>query len=204
MNIPALLKKTKLSLYSVAIISIVLVGFSIPIYNSTKSIVVKKIEESKRSKTPEALLLEETKDKILIFYSPYGTRGVMAIDFLSSLDYPYEARREGEPSFYGDLKLLKSAYSTSYGSSDSFEFYPYIFYKDKAYSGFDNKVMRMILEDLGMDIEDVPNNVLPCYVNTQENEQAIDYTCGSCANGGCNKIVESTDTPTILESTSEQ
>lgn len=169
------MKKPAFSTYTILVILLILFGLSVPIIRTYQA----KLAEKKKLKELDTRiqnqitpLYEVAQDNIIIFYSPYNNTSLLAINYfdnLSEFAVPVIKRVEGEPNFYSDLRDLKNLYGKSYGSSDSFEFYPIIFYKDKSYSGFNNKVERMVLRELGVKEENLPAEEIPCYIKRTSN-----------------------------------
>ena len=93
--------------------------------------------------------LPEVGSKIVMFHNGEGPMCKEAEAFLDTLDYPVEAHLISEPRFLILLDRYMARYAASEGVSDSFGYFPIIFTKDKAFSGFDDAVRKAILEDIG-------------------------------------------------------
>jgi hypothetical protein len=84
--------------------------------------------------------------KIVMYHNGQGPMCLEAMDFLETIDYPVEQHLTTEPGFYQDLGELKEVYNNSSGVSDSFGYYPIIFVKDRAFSGFNEQIKTEIQE----------------------------------------------------------
>jgi len=172
-----------LSTYTILVISIILIGFGVPAFRhyKVKLSEKKRIEDlDNRLKANKNSLIEDSNTKIVVFYSPYNNTSLIAMKFLDGLsefDVPVVRRVEGESTFYSDLRDLKDEFKVSVGSSTHFEFYPIIFYKGHAYSGFNNRVERMILTDLGVKEENLPSLEKPCYMKSSESSNPEEVPC---------------------------
>jgi len=176
------MKPIKISRYTLLIVGIIIIGISIPFIRNYKV----KLQEKKRlevidARTKNTEKIESIVEKnIVVFYSPYNSSSLLAMEFfdkISQLDINVIRRKEGEPSFYMDLRNLKNKYGTSTGSSSSFEFYPIIFYKDMAYSGFNNKIERMILKSIGVKDSNLPKKENPCYLTDPVSQRVEEVSC---------------------------
>jgi len=90
----------------------------------------------------------QAQDIVIIFHNNRGPMCVSAKEFLQGLDYPIEEHLDFEIDFWEKLDDLRSEHEQSSGVSDSFGYYPIIFIKNKAYSGFNDEVRGWILEDI--------------------------------------------------------
>jgi hypothetical protein len=68
--------------------------------------------------------------------------------FLDTLNYPIEEHLMGETQFLSQLDSRRARFEQSEGVSDSFEYFPIIFVRDRAFSGFDESVRDAILEEI--------------------------------------------------------
>ncbi len=71
-----------------------------------------------------------------------------ALDFLATIDYPVEECLDSEESFYDRLNELRALFGQSEGVSETFGYYPMIFIKDRAFSGFNEEVKSEILVEI--------------------------------------------------------
>ncbi len=85
-------------------------------------------------------------DRIVMYHNGTGSMCLDAIEFLETLDYESEQRLNTEGDFYNDLNALKSIYGDSDGVSTSYGYFPIIFVKDRAFSGFNEEIKAEILE----------------------------------------------------------
>lgn len=87
-------------------------------------------------------------EKLVMYHNGQGSMCLEAMDFVETLDYPVEQHLSNESGFQSELGNLIEVYGSSNGVSESFEYYPIIFVKDQAYSGFNDDIKQMILEDI--------------------------------------------------------
>jgi hypothetical protein len=93
--------------------------------------------------------LPEVGKKIVIFHNGQGPMCKDAETFLYTLDYPIEVHLTGEKNFLMLLDRYRVQHPESEGVSDSFEYFPIIFIKDRAFSGFTEEVKETILKEIG-------------------------------------------------------
>jgi hypothetical protein len=75
-------------------------------------------------------------NRLVFYHNGVGPMCLDFLDFLETIDYPVEEHLVGEPGFWESMGALKDEFGRSEGVSESFGFYPIIFVKTKAYSGF--------------------------------------------------------------------
>jgi len=92
---------------------------------------------------------EISENKIIMFHNGEGPMCLEAMDFLETVDYLSEQVFNTEKDFYERLNTFKSQFSVSEGVSDSFGYYPVIFVKNRAFSGFNKEIEEEILEEIG-------------------------------------------------------
>ena len=88
--------------------------------------------------------LPEVGEKIVMFHNGLGPMCRDAEAFLDGLDYPVEEHLLGERSFLELLERYRVQFEASEGVSAEFEFFPLIFLKDRAFSGFNPDVRAAI------------------------------------------------------------
>jgi len=88
--------------------------------------------------------------KIVIFHNGYGSMCLAALDFLDTLDYPVEQHLNTDADFREKLNELKALFGPSEGLSETFGYFPMIFVKDNAYSGFNDQVKEGILQAIAL------------------------------------------------------
>ncbi len=93
--------------------------------------------------------LPEVGSKIVMFHNGRGPMCREAEEFLATLDYPVEEHLTGEKNFLTLLDRYRVQHRESEGVSDAFEFFPVIFVKGRAFSGFDSNVRAAIEEEIG-------------------------------------------------------
>lgn len=84
--------------------------------------------------------------KIIMFHNGKGPMCIEALDFLDSIDYEIEQHLNYEDDFQDLLSEYMNLYQSSEGVSDSFSYYPIIFIKDRAFSGFDDDIENELLD----------------------------------------------------------
>lgn len=84
-------------------------------------------------------------NRIVFFHNGRGPMCLDFLDFLATIEYPKEEHLVGEPGFWEAMDALTSEFGQSEGVSESFGYYPIIFVKHKAYSGFNAWVGDQIL-----------------------------------------------------------
>ncbi|MGA1826042.1 MAG: protease inhibitor I42 family protein [bacterium] len=83
--------------------------------------------------------------KIIFFHNGKGPMCLDFLDFINTIDYPIEEHIVNEENFKNHLKALITEFGSSNGVSESFDFYPIIFIKNKAFSGFNEVIKNEIL-----------------------------------------------------------
>ncbi len=91
---------------------------------------------------------QENEEKIVMFHNNKGSMCVEALEFLDTIDWPAEQYLDYEQGFYEKLNAFRSKFDKSEGISESFGYYPIIFIKDKAYSGFNQEIKAQIQNDI--------------------------------------------------------
>ncbi len=87
-------------------------------------------------------------EKLVMYHNGTGPMCLDAVNFTENLDYTVEEHLTTESDFYDNLNELKETYGTSEGVSRSFDYYPIIFIKDKAFSGFNDEVKEKIENEI--------------------------------------------------------
>ncbi len=117
----------------------------------------KQIPENREIEYLEANLaipLEQLEDlpnvgeKILMFHNGKGSMCIEAKKFFEKINYPLEEHLNTEKHFISLLNEYRTKYPKSQGVSTDYEYYPIIFFNNKAYSGFDDKVKEAILKQI--------------------------------------------------------
>ena len=90
--------------------------------------------------------LPQVGEKLVMFHNGLGPMCRDAQAFLAGLDYPIEEHLTDEKNFYSLLDRYRIQFPESEGISDAYEYFPIIFLKDRAFSGFDEAV-RTAIED---------------------------------------------------------
>lgn len=79
-------------------------------------------------------------NKIMMFHNGKGPMCLDALEWIKTIDYPVEQYLDYEEDFREKLDELTAEYGKSEGVSNSFGYYPIIFIKDKAFSGFNDDI----------------------------------------------------------------
>ncbi|MBN2374372.1 hypothetical protein JXL19_11360 [bacterium] len=87
-------------------------------------------------------------DKIVMFHNNAGSMCLEALNFLSTIQYTVEEHLTTEAGFWDTLDAMKALFGSSQGVSNSFGYFPIIFIKDKAFSGFNDFVKNEILNTI--------------------------------------------------------
>lgn len=93
--------------------------------------------------------LPEVGNKIVMFHNGVGPMCKEAEAFLDGLDYPVEEHLSTEKNFLTLLDRYRMRFPETEGVSDSYEYFPIIFLKDRAFSGFDEEIRQTIEEEIG-------------------------------------------------------
>lgn len=93
--------------------------------------------------------LPEVGNKIVMFHNGVGPMCKEAEAFLDGLDYPVEEHLVGEKNFLTLLDKYRVQFPQTEGVSKSYEYFPIIFVKDRAFSGFDEEVRKAIKDESG-------------------------------------------------------
>lgn len=70
------------------------------------------------------------------------------MDFIKTVDYPVEEFIDSEAGFAEKFSEIKSNFSSSEGIHPLFSYYPIIFIKDRAFSGFNESIQEEILKEI--------------------------------------------------------
>lgn len=84
--------------------------------------------------------------KLMMFHNGKGPMCLEATEFLKTINYPIEQFLDTEEGFNDNLNKLRIDFGQSEGVSKSFGYYPLIFIKDKAFSGFNEEIKSKILK----------------------------------------------------------
>jgi len=91
---------------------------------------------------------KDISDKIMMFHNGKGPMCLEALDFIKTIDYPAEQFLDDKEGFGEKLNGLRAEFGQSEGVSESFGYYPIIFIKDRAFSGFNEEIKNEILEEI--------------------------------------------------------
>lgn len=84
-------------------------------------------------------------NRIVFYHNGVGPMCIDFLEFLETVDYPVEEHLLGEPGFWDSFYALRDEFGRSEGVSEAFGYYPIIFVKTKAYSGFNEAIGDAIL-----------------------------------------------------------
>jgi len=87
-------------------------------------------------------------DKMMMFHNGQGLMCLEALDFIETINYPVEQFLNYEEGFVEQLNRLRAEFGQSEGVSQSFGYYPIIFIKDRAFSGFNEEIKTEILTEI--------------------------------------------------------
>jgi len=87
-------------------------------------------------------------NKIVVFHNGKGEMCLEALEFFETINYPIEEHLNTEQGFRDSLNELKSNFEESEGVSGSFGYYPIIFIKNRAFSGFNDYIESEILKEI--------------------------------------------------------
>ncbi len=85
-------------------------------------------------------------NKIVAFHNGQGPMCLEFLEFIKTLNYPVEQYLVGDENFNNVLASYKNNFNKSTGVSEDFGYYPIIFIKGKAFSGFNEEVKAAILK----------------------------------------------------------
>ena len=87
-------------------------------------------------------------DKMVIFHNGAGEMCLEMIDFLKTIDYEVEEHLDKEETFYEDLSFFQEQFASSEGIHPLFGYYPMIFIKNRAFSGFNESIQNELLKEI--------------------------------------------------------
>lgn len=87
-----------------------------------------------------------TTDKIVIFHNNTGPMCLDALAFFKDENITYEQHLNTDSDYSLILQTYKTSYPSSEGISTDYSYYPYIFVKGKAFSGFNDEIKSEITE----------------------------------------------------------
>jgi len=87
-------------------------------------------------------------NKIMMFHNGKGQMCLEAFEFIKTINYPIEQFLDYEEGFGDKLNKLKTEFARSEGVSETFRYYPIIFIKDRAFSGFNEEIKNEILKEI--------------------------------------------------------
>jgi len=110
---------------------------------------VKYIEPKPAVPVEEIELIPELKPQALtVFHNGQGPMCLEFLEFIKKIDYPIEQYLDSQSNFYQTLENYKAKFNKSQGLSTDFGYYPIIFIKDKAFSGFNQDIKQAILNEI--------------------------------------------------------
>jgi len=83
--------------------------------------------------------------KIVVFHNGTGPMCQQFFEFTDTITYPVEAHLTSETGFWETLNGLKEEFGSSEGLSNSFGYFPIIFIRNRAFSGFNDTIKETIL-----------------------------------------------------------
>jgi hypothetical protein len=112
---------------------------------------VEEIGDSNREESSSAPQKEErfsVGNKLMMFHNGAGPMCLDALDFIKTIDYPVEQYLDTQGGFNEKLNSLRNEFSSSEGIHPLFGYYPIIFIKNRAFSGFNESIKNEILEEI--------------------------------------------------------
>jgi len=109
--------------------------------NITNPCKVDDLNDTDSSLSSDAEIEDNT---VVIFHNGKGPMCLDTIDFFKTNNISYEEHLNTEIDFYKLLNPYKAKYPTSEGVSSSYEYYPFIFAKGRAFSGFNDEIKNEI------------------------------------------------------------
>lgn len=102
---------------------------------------------------PEIQLPEQSEqysvgNKIIVFHNGEGPMCLEFLDFIKTINYPIEQVIDSEENYQQKLNETKLHFSSTEGIHPLFGYYPLIFIKDRAFSGFNESVKTEILKEI--------------------------------------------------------
>jgi len=85
--------------------------------------------------------------ELIMFHNGKGQMCLDAINFFKENNIKYKEHFNTETDFTNLLSQYKIQYPISSGESEEYQYLPIIFYKDKAYSGFNEQIAESIFND---------------------------------------------------------
>jgi hypothetical protein len=101
--------------------------------------------------TEEPLSVEEkfsVGNKLMMFHNGSGSMCLEAINFIKSIDYSVEEYLNTQAGFEEKLSNLIEEFGSSEGVHPLFGYYPMIFIRDRAFSGFNDSIKAEILKEI--------------------------------------------------------
>ena len=84
-------------------------------------------------------------EKIVVFHNGTGPMCLAFLDFAVTIDYPVEEHLTSDEGFWDAFNAMKAEFGSSEGVSENFGYFPIIYIKDKAYSGFNDEIKEAII-----------------------------------------------------------
>ena len=127
------------------------VNLSMPYAQIPYNTEVKYIEPKPAVPVEEIELIPELKPQALtVFHNGQGPMCLEFLEFIKKIDYPIEQYLDSQSNFYQTLENYKAKFNRSQGLSTDFAYYPIIFIKDKAFSGFNQDIKQAILDEISV------------------------------------------------------
>lgn len=108
---------------------------------------VEELGENDLKKTEEKKIAGAG-NKLIMFHNGNGSMCLEALEFLKTIDYPTEQFLDTQNDFDEKLDQLRTGFNQSEGVSESFGYYPIIFIKERAFSGFNEEIKSEIIEEM--------------------------------------------------------
>ncbi len=140
-------EKTVLILFLI-ILAVFLFFFSNQKSNASQDIVreIQIIDQREVAPTEIEEIIQE--ESIVIFGDEKNELYKDLVSFLEKENYAYTKYLVSDSEFLNKLDSYKKEYGFSSGMSKNFRYYPIIFIKEKAFSGFNSIIQKQIEEEL--------------------------------------------------------
>lgn len=89
-------------------------------------------------------------NEVVMFHNNTGPMCLEALNFFKDNDIEYTEYLNTEADFNAELQRYKTTVGKSEGVSDTFGYYPIVFYKGRAFSGFNDDIEQSLRELLGI------------------------------------------------------
>jgi len=100
------------------------------------------VDDLNESKDSNGAKIQE--NTLVIFHNNTGPMCIEALEFLRNSNIEFEEYLTTDDNYYSNLIRYKNVFTGSEGVSEDFDYYPFIFYKNHAFSGFNENIKNDI------------------------------------------------------------